>query len=90
LEIIINVIDFKKALTVDILSESQIKMLKSNYEAYGHNITATELSKKMNFLNYNAANLHYGTLGRLIGERLGIKKLPEQTVGILVTLLHYK
>lgn len=76
--------DFIKALTQAELSEPQMDMLKYNYYAPGHNITATELSNKMNFANYNAANLHYGTLGRKICERLGLKKFPDQTVGILV------
>lgn len=34
---------------------------------------------------YSAANLHYGKLGRLVGEQMGWTPLPKQTVFVLVT-----
>ncbi len=73
----ISVEDYKTALTCKSLSDSQRKMLTVHYEASRHNITASELAKRMSFVNYNLANLFYGKLGRIIGERLELKDIPE-------------
>ncbi len=41
-------------------SERDKKMLRVNYEAPNFTITATMLAKKMNYANFNAANLRLG------------------------------
>ena len=46
-------------------------MLKAQYEAKNHSITATQLAEAAGYANYNAANLQYGTLGKLMGHNLG-------------------
>lgn len=48
-----------------------LAMLKAQYVAPKHTITATQLAESVKYENYNAANLHYGTLGREIAEILG-------------------
>jgi hypothetical protein len=45
-------------------------MLRAQYRAPSHTITATQLAQAAGYKNYNAANLHYGTMGRLIALQL--------------------
>ncbi|MDD2836702.1 MAG: hypothetical protein PHY05_11225 [Methanothrix sp.] len=42
------------------------------------------MAKAVGYDNYNAANLHYGILGGLVGEKLGWNPLPEFKVNVLV------
>ena len=42
------------------------------------------MANAMGYANYNAANLHYGALGGLIGEELGWNPLPEYKLNVLV------
>lgn len=46
-------------------------MLKAQYEAGGHIITSTRLAESAGYVNYNAANLQYGTLAKLLAVNLG-------------------
>ncbi len=46
------------------------KMLKAQYDSEGHIITATLLADAAGYANYNAANLHYGTIGKLLSHHL--------------------
>jgi len=80
----ISVEEFKKGLSAKNISDNQKKMLIFNYQAKNHNITATELSRKMKFKNYNAANLIYGKLAKIIGDTLKINKMPKELIGIFV------
>lgn len=34
----------------------------------------TQLSKMVGYKNFNAANLHYGTLARIVGEAMGLSE----------------
>jgi predicted HNH restriction endonuclease len=43
------------------------------------------MSKALGYPKYSAANLHYGKLGRLVGEQIGWEPLPKQAVFVLVT-----
>jgi putative restriction endonuclease len=60
------------------------KMLLFNYFAPNRTLTATEMAKAMGYDHYTAANLHYGTLGRMVGEKLGWNPLPKYKVNVLV------
>ena len=60
------------------------QMLLANYHAPNRTLTATMMAKAMGYDNFNAANLHYGMLGGLVGEKLGWNPLPEFKVNVLV------
>jgi hypothetical protein len=51
-------------------------MLRAQCRAPAHTITATQLAQAAGYKNYNAANLHYGTMARLVAERLSF--LPDK------------
>lgn len=76
--------EYKEAIEVLNLSEYQVQMLKLNFNAPAHTITATEMANGMHYKNYNAANLHYGRLGLILGKQLGWYPLPEMKVNVLV------
>jgi predicted HNH restriction endonuclease len=59
-------------------------MLVANYYAPNRTLTANMMAKAMGYDHYGAANLHYGTLGGLVGEKLGWNPLPEFKVNVLV------
>lgn len=46
-------------------------MLEAHLEAPDHCITATQLAEAAGYENYNAANLHYGTLGQMVALEIG-------------------
>lgn len=48
-----------------------LHMLREQYAAENHTITATRLADAVGYENYNAANLQYGTLGHEIADALG-------------------
>lgn len=52
------------------LPDTYRKMLRFQYWEPRRAVTVRRLSHAANYENYNAANLQYGTLGRLIGEQL--------------------
>lgn len=62
-----------RSMEVDgLFDENQYRtMLKAQYTAPGHVITATRLAEAAGYANYNAANLQYGTLGRKLALYLG-------------------
>ena len=47
------------------------RILLTHYHAPGQTISATQMSKAMGYRNHGGANLHYGILGKRIGENLG-------------------
>lgn len=53
------------------MPERYLAMLRAQCKSAHATITATRLAEAAKFKNFNAANLHYGTLGRGIAERLG-------------------
>ena len=65
---------------IDGLPDSYILMLKAHYRAPDLTITSTQLAEACNFANFNAAVLHYGTLGSKLYEKLPIT-LPEHKDG---------
>jgi hypothetical protein len=62
------------------LPDSYVLMLKAHYKAPNRTITSTQLAEACNFYNYNAAVLHYGTLGSRLYEKLPIN-LPTHKDG---------
>lgn len=67
------------------LAPHQLRMLQAQYHAPDRTLTATQMAKALGYTTYAAANLHYGKLGRLVGEQIGWKPLPEQSVFVLIT-----
>jgi hypothetical protein len=63
-------------------SENDLKMLKANYEAPNYTVTAKRLAKAMNFANFNAANLRYGSFAGRLCDYYKIK--PTENLAILV------
>lgn len=57
-----------------------LRMLKAQYSAPNHTITATQLAEAVGYPNYNAANLQYGTMGKLVAGYLGYEP-PERANG---------
>jgi 5-methylcytosine-specific restriction enzyme A len=66
------------------MAPHHMQMLLTNYNAPNQTLTATMMAKTMGYDNFSAANLHYGTLGGLVGEKLGWNPLPEFKVNVLV------
>lgn len=62
------------------LPESYLTMLRAQCKSGEATITSTKLAQAADFKNFNAANLHYGTLGRGIAERLGYNP-PKRSDG---------
>jgi hypothetical protein len=59
-----------------------MRMLQFHYRQPERITTPEAVSSEMKYKNPNDANLPYGTLGRLIGERLGW--LPKHPINVLV------
>ena len=64
--------EYAKALTEIKMSEAQRNMLEFHYGAHNRTVTYTELAKAAGWDDYRTANLHYGNLGRVLGEQLGL------------------
>lgn len=47
------------------------ELLKAQYESEGHTTTATLMAEAVGYANYNAVNLQYGTMARVVAEYLG-------------------
>jgi predicted HNH restriction endonuclease len=52
------------------LPASYRAMLVAHFKAPAHTITTKQLAKRVGYANYNAAVLHYGTLGGLLCDEL--------------------
>jgi 5-methylcytosine-specific restriction protein A len=59
------------------------KMLQAHYYSPDRTMTATQMAKAMGYINFNAANLHYGKLGKLVGETMGWVPVPDTTLYVL-------
>jgi hypothetical protein len=77
--------DYVRAFEQARLAPNYVRMLRLHYLAPGREITATGMAQALGYSAHSAANLHYGTLGRLIGEQLGWRPLPENPILVLVT-----
>ena len=65
--------EYQEGLKTISLNESQLKMLKTHYNAINRSITYTELARSAGFEDWKTANLQYGKLGRSLGEAVGFK-----------------
>ncbi len=67
--------DYVNALTAvsSDISENQRKMLEHHYRAHNRTVTFGELASAAGYADYRAANLHYGKLGSLIGDKVGMQ-----------------
>lgn|GEM_PF-816280 len=77
--------DYVKALRDIKLQPHQTRMLEAHYYAPKHIITASQMATAMGYKNHSAANLHYGHIGKMIGQQLKPAFLPEQTVFVCAT-----
>jgi putative restriction endonuclease len=66
------------------LAPHNLRMLQVNFTAPNRTISATQMAKVMGYAHFRAANLHYGKLGRQVGNELGWKPLPQLPVNVLV------
>ena len=53
------------------ISDGQHAMLRAHATADGQRLTATELAEAAGYATHSSANLHYGKLGKTLGEQLG-------------------
>jgi hypothetical protein len=60
-----------------------MEMLKENYYAPQHTVTAGELALKVRLANFNAANLTYGLFAKALCKE--IHRMPQFQIAILVT-----
>lgn len=56
-----------------------LEMLRENYQAPGHTISAAELAEKMGLANYKAANLRYGNYCKELCKQMG--RTPDVKAG---------
>lgn len=48
-----------------------LDLLKAQYAAENHTSTATRMAEAVGYENYNAANLQYGTMAKIIADAMG-------------------
>lgn len=70
----------------DDITDLQRQMLRAHYSAPHRSITARQLAAAVGLANFNAANLHYGKLGRLLVSVLG-KPADADNVFMLADLV---
>jgi 5-methylcytosine-specific restriction enzyme A len=78
-----STIDYYNAFKMADISNHYIKMLLAHYFSPEKTLTATQMAKAMGYKNFNAANLHYGRLGRIIGEKLGWNPMPDVALNVI-------
>ena len=65
--------DYKRALTSIEINEGQKAMLEAHFKSHNRAITYTELAEAAGYDGYKSANLHYGNLGKKLGEELNFE-----------------
>lgn len=63
--------DYATAFRRVMMAPHHMRMLQAHYHAPDRTLTATQMSKALGYPTYAAANLHYGRLGRIVGEKIG-------------------
>jgi hypothetical protein len=68
------------------ITAKQRELLQAHYAAPGHKATYSELARAVSWNRYSAVSLHYGGLGRKIGEMYGLRR-PDLVVwgGVLAS-----
>ncbi len=69
---------------IDNLKDNHLQILQIHYQAHEKTITAKQLAQAMGYSHHTTANMMYGRLARLVGEKLGYNPEPEK-LGTLVT-----
>ena len=67
--------EYKKALEniKNTLSDNQLKMLQYHYKAPNRTVTFRQLAAEVNFQDHGGVNLHYGKLGKALGEAINFE-----------------
>jgi hypothetical protein len=65
------------------IHDNHLAMLKANYQAPDHSITASQLAAIVGYQNFNAVNLQYGLFADKLCRSLG--KHPDCHLSILAT-----
>lgn len=65
--------DYKRVLSEIELNDGQKAMLEAHFKSHNRAITYTELAEAAGYDGYKTANLHYGNLGKKIGEELNFE-----------------
>jgi predicted HNH restriction endonuclease len=65
------------------ISPHHLRMLLAHYHAPKLTLTATQMAKAMGYQTFASSNLHYGRLGRAVGDTLGWNPLPSTLVYVL-------
>lgn len=65
------------------MTPKHLAMLRAHYHAPERTVTAGELARAVDFENFSAANLQYGTYARHLCDELG--RSPEFHIAILLT-----
>ena len=73
--------DYIAALRSLSMAPHHLKMLQAHYAAIERTLTALQMAKAMGYHNHHAANLHYGKLGRLVGDALGWNPSRDEAQG---------
>ena len=63
--------DYQRALEEIRINDGQAAMLKAHFNAHNRSITYTDLAVSAGYDGYKLANLHYGNLGKKLGEAVG-------------------
>jgi predicted HNH restriction endonuclease len=66
-----------------LLTDKQLEMLKQNYYAVDHTVTAGELARAVGFSTFSAANIQYGKYAGNLAAALN-RKPPSSNLAILV------
>ncbi len=64
--------------SIDNLKDNHLQILQIHYQAHEKTITAKQLSQAMDYSHHTTANMMYGRLARLVGEKLDYKPEPEK------------
>ena len=64
---------------------SYVRMLTTHSSILNEDITASEMARAVGYKNFNAANLHYGKLGKRLANSLGIDIDENYCVFVLAT-----
>ena len=55
------------------MTTTRRKLLAAHFRFYRHQATMSQIAEAMGWSSYSSANAHYGRLGQLVAEQLGLK-----------------
>ena len=77
--------DYVAALAAIELHQRDRELLVTNYHAPDHTITATEMARALAFGSHGAANLHFGSLAKRVGDQVRIHP-KHAALWVLITM----